>query len=200
MELLPAQDQLPPPQQPQETARSSERSDEHRAGLPPRPRCRPRGSSEPACGLAEPAAPRRPPLPPSTAGGGCQRLSRAQCTSTTSPQAPQNKPRPRPTSAARGASRGTVAAAFSVCPPCVSPKSGPLCFPLCLSVSVSPSFLLSTKFKATYPKEGLPSGSAGKESTCNARDLGSIPGLGRSPGDGKGYPLQFWAWRIPWTV
>ena len=34
-------------------------------------------------------------------------------------------------------------------------------------------------------------GSAGKESTCNARDLSSIPGLGRSPGEGKGYPLQF---------
>ena len=32
--------------------------------------------------------------------------------------------------------------------------------------------------------------SAGKESACNAGDLGSIPGLGRSPGEGKGYPLQ----------
>ena len=31
---------------------------------------------------------------------------------------------------------------------------------------------------------------AGKESACNSGDLGSIPGLGRSPGDGKGYPLQ----------
>ena len=37
---------------------------------------------------------------------------------------------------------------------------------------------------------GFPGGSAGKESTCNARDLGSIPGLGRSPGEGKGYPPQ----------
>ena len=33
-------------------------------------------------------------------------------------------------------------------------------------------------------------GSAGKESACSARDLGLIPGLGRSPGEGKGYPLQ----------
>ena len=34
----------------------------------------------------------------------------------------------------------------------------------------------------------------GKESTCNAGDPGSIPGLGRSPGEGKGYPLQYsWA-------
>ena len=38
---------------------------------------------------------------------------------------------------------------------------------------------------------GFPRGSAGKESACNAGDLGSIPGLGRSPGEGKGYPLQF---------
>ena len=36
-----------------------------------------------------------------------------------------------------------------------------------------------------------PYGSAGKESACNAGDLGSIPGLGRSPGEGKGYPLQY---------
>ena len=35
-----------------------------------------------------------------------------------------------------------------------------------------------------------PCGSAGKESTCSAGDLGSIPGLGRSPGEGKGYLLQ----------
>ena len=37
---------------------------------------------------------------------------------------------------------------------------------------------------------GFACGSAGKESTCNAGDLGSIPWLGRSPGEGKGYPLQ----------
>ena len=38
---------------------------------------------------------------------------------------------------------------------------------------------------------GLPCGSAGKESACKAGDLGSILGLGRSPGEGKGYPLQY---------
>ena len=38
---------------------------------------------------------------------------------------------------------------------------------------------------------GFPCGPAGKESTHNARDLGSISGLGRSPGEGKGYPLQY---------
>ena len=39
--------------------------------------------------------------------------------------------------------------------------------------------------------EPFPDSSAGKESTCNAGDLGSIPGLGRCPGEGKGYPLQY---------
>jgi len=39
--------------------------------------------------------------------------------------------------------------------------------------------------------EGFSGGSAGKESACNAGDLGSISGLGRSPGEGKGYPLQY---------
>ena len=38
---------------------------------------------------------------------------------------------------------------------------------------------------------GFPWGLASKESTCNVGDLGSIPGLGRSPGEGKGYPLQY---------
>ena len=38
---------------------------------------------------------------------------------------------------------------------------------------------------------GFPGGSAGKEAACNAGDLGSIPGLGTSPGEGKGYPLQY---------
>ena len=49
---------------------------------------------------------------------------------------------------------------------------------------------------------GFLGGSAGKESTCNEGDLGSIPGLGRAPGEGNGYPLQYsniLAWRIPWT-
>ena len=38
---------------------------------------------------------------------------------------------------------------------------------------------------------GFPCGSTGKESTCNAGDLGSIPGLGRFAGEGKGSPLQY---------
>ena len=38
---------------------------------------------------------------------------------------------------------------------------------------------------------GFPGDSDGKEFTCNVGDLGSIPGFGRSPGEGKGYPLQY---------
>ena len=38
---------------------------------------------------------------------------------------------------------------------------------------------------------GLPGGSAGKESACRMGDLGLILGLGRSPGEGNGYPLQY---------
>ena len=39
--------------------------------------------------------------------------------------------------------------------------------------------------------KSFPCGSADKESSCNVGDLGLIPGLGRSPGEGKGYPLQY---------
>ena len=42
--------------------------------------------------------------------------------------------------------------------------------------------------------QGFPGSSAGKESTCNAGDPGSIPGLGRSPGEGIGCPIHYsWA-------
>ena len=47
---------------------------------------------------------------------------------------------------------------------------------------------------------GFPCGSAGKESACNAGDMGSIPELGRSPGEGKGYLLQYSGLENPWTV
>ena len=41
------------------------------------------------------------------------------------------------------------------------------------------------------PMLGFPCGLAGKESACNAGDLGLIPGLGRSPGEGNSYPPQY---------
>ena len=46
-------------------------------------------------------------------------------------------------------------------------------------------------FSPNYAVMGFPCGSAGKESAYNEGDLGLIPGLGRSPGEGKGYPLQY---------
>ena len=50
-----------------------------------------------------------------------------------------------------------------------------------------------TKYAQTNicKEQGFPCGSAGNGSTCSARDLDSIPGLGRSPGEGKDYPLQY---------
>ena len=47
------------------------------------------------------------------------------------------------------------------------------------------------KISAKYLHLGFPGGSDGKESACIVRDLGSIPGLGRSPGEGNGNPLQY---------
>ena len=48
---------------------------------------------------------------------------------------------------------------------------------------------------------GFPGSSAGKESACNAGDLGSIPGSGSSPGEGIGYPVQYsWASLVAQTV
>ena len=41
------------------------------------------------------------------------------------------------------------------------------------------------------PSLGFPSGSEVKETACNARNLGSIPGSGRAPGEGNGNPLQY---------
>ena len=68
-----------------------------------------------------------------------------------------------------------------------------------LSISVSsisilvlpPCITLHGYLSSPFLTLGFPCGSAGKESACNAGDLGLIPGLGRSPGEGKGYPLQY---------
>ena len=57
--------------------------------------------------------------------------------------------------------------------------------PICSSLGTWFSF-----FWSIFIYLGFPDSSVGKESTCNAGDPGSIPGLGRSPGEGKGYPLQ----------
>ena len=51
------------------------------------------------------------------------------------------------------------------------------------------SIYLTSGLISSFPVEGFPGGSAGKESACNGGYLGSISGLGRSPGEGKGCPL-----------
>ena len=51
-----------------------------------------------------------------------------------------------------------------------------------------------------YALLGFPCSSAGKESACSAGALGSIPGLGRSLGEGKGYPLQYSGLKNSWSV
>ena len=50
---------------------------------------------------------------------------------------------------------------------------------------------ISSFWGIIYTYLDFPGGSAGKESSCNEGDLGLIPGLGRSPGEGKGYPLWY---------
>ena len=56
----------------------------------------------------------------------------------------------------------------------------------------SGNLLLKTTFSKSFP-----CGSVGKESACNAGDLGLIPGLGRFPGGGHGTHSAICAWRIP---
>ena len=61
---------------------------------------------------------------------------------------------------------------------------------------VQHEFLQCSKY--IYNK-GFPGDSDGKESTCNAGNLGSIPGSGRSPGEGIANDSSILAWRLPWT-
>ena len=58
-------------------------------------------------------------------------------------------------------------------------------------LSPSPPLTLNLSQDQGLFLRGFPGGSDSKESACNARDLGSFPGSGRSPGEGNGYPLQY---------
>ena len=60
-----------------------------------------------------------------------------------------------------------------------------------LGEEIQPILWIAEFWQSLDGERGFPGGSAGKESARNAVDLGSIPGLGRSPGEGKGYPLQY---------
>jgi len=61
--------------------------------------------------------------------------------------------------------------------------------------------LLHLTFKKALLRDhvGFPGDSDSKEPACNTGDLGSIPGLGRSPEEGNGYYSSILAWRIPWA-
>ena len=61
----------------------------------------------------------------------------------------------------------------------------------CIVHGVAKSWTWMSGFHFMRGIWGFPRSSAGKESACNVGDLGSIHGLGRSPGEGKGYPLQY---------
>ena len=50
-----------------------------------------------------------------------------------------------------------------------------------------------------FPIKGFPGGSDGKESICNVRDFGLVPGIGRFLGEGNGYHSRIFTWRIPRT-
>ena len=68
-------------------------------------------------------------------------------------------------------------------------EASPLSLPSCsMVVSLHMSVTRSLLFMRIL---GFPGGSDGKESTCNVGHLGSIPGSGRSPGEGNSYPLQY---------
>ena len=63
-------------------------------------------------------------------------------------------------------------------------------FPVSMEMLTNPMLAVIFKPVLTFLL-GFPAGSDGKESACNVRDLDSIPGLGRFPGEGNGNPLQY---------
>ena len=60
-----------------------------------------------------------------------------------------------------------------------------------LSDSLQPPGLQRARLLCPWDSPGFPGGTDSKESACNVGDLGWIPGLGRSPGEGNGNPLQY---------
>ena len=56
-------------------------------------------------------------------------------------------------------------------------------------VTIKGKIRMATLFLISTKEMGFPGSSDNRESACNAGDLGSIPGSGRSPGEGNGYPL-----------
>ena len=71
-------------------------------------------------------------------------------------------------------------------------------WPTC-GVGTGTAHRASRKLLGPWLCAGFPGGSEGKASACNMGDLGSIPGLGRSPTEGNGYPLQYSCLEMPRT-
>ena len=67
------------------------------------------------------------------------------------------------------------------------------------STLVECSIYINTIYCTGIYPYGLPRWLSGKESACNAGDVGLIPGSGRSPGEGNGNHSNILAWEIPWT-
>ena len=66
-----------------------------------------------------------------------------------------------------------------------------VCVCVCCGFTGYWSWLVRSYWVHLFLSLGFPNNSVGKESACNARDPGSIPGSRRSPGEGRGYPLQY---------
>ena len=97
-------------------------------------------------------------------------------------------------------------AEWGLAPGCLAPRAHTLIWRHCsllrgLSTGTSPVSCDQHYYliNCTIFGVGVPGGSDGKESACSVGDAGSILGSRRSPGGGHGSPLQYLAWRIPWT-
>ena len=64
----------------------------------------------------------------------------------------------------------------------------------------SETYFVIEEFEFSRGALGFPGGLDSEESAFNARDMGFIPGLGRSPGEGNGTHSSVLTWRLPWTV
>ena len=97
---------------------------------------------------------------------------------------------------------------FATCLPSVCPKSqySQMCLPICFTYFMYISILLefwvlffSFAYALPWIRINFPHSSLDKESACNARDLGSIPGLGRALEKEMATHSNILAWRISWT-
>ena len=72
-----------------------------------------------------------------------------------------------------------------------------LCYSLTLKKRIFPG--INSQMNSVFTPQGFSGGSEGKAAVCNVGDSSSIPGLGRSSGEGNGNPLQYCCLENPWT-